>query len=41
MDPKLSLFIIPCPFSFSIVTIIAPIIVGVILTLFSHWLNNQ
>ncbi|WP_411155586.1 type I toxin-antitoxin system Fst family toxin [Streptococcus pneumoniae] len=23
------------------VTIIAPIIVGVILTLFSHWLNNQ
>ncbi|WP_257643487.1 type I toxin-antitoxin system Fst family toxin, partial [Staphylococcus haemolyticus] len=23
------------------VTIIAPIIVGVILTLFSHWLNNR
>ncbi|MDM6206586.1 type I toxin-antitoxin system Fst family toxin, partial [Staphylococcus aureus] len=23
------------------VTIIAPIVVGVILTLFSHWLNNR
>ncbi|MCQ9294796.1 type I toxin-antitoxin system Fst family toxin [Staphylococcus cohnii] len=27
-------------FSTLFVTIIAPIIVGVILTLFSHWLNN-
>ncbi|MBL0402314.1 MULTISPECIES: type I toxin-antitoxin system Fst family toxin [unclassified Staphylococcus] len=28
-------------FSTLFVTIIAPIIVGVILTLFSHWLNNR
>ncbi|HDE5582019.1 type I toxin-antitoxin system Fst family toxin [Staphylococcus warneri] len=28
-------------FSTLFVTIIAPIVVGVILTLFSHWLNNR
>ncbi|MEB5762530.1 type I toxin-antitoxin system Fst family toxin [Staphylococcus haemolyticus] len=28
-------------FSTLFVSIIAPIIVGVILTLFSHWLNNR
>ncbi|WP_080555214.1 type I toxin-antitoxin system Fst family toxin [Staphylococcus hominis] len=28
-------------FSTLFVTIIAPIIVGVIITLFSHWLNNR
>ncbi|MEB7435664.1 MULTISPECIES: type I toxin-antitoxin system Fst family toxin [Staphylococcus] len=28
-------------FSILFVTIIAPIVVGVILTLFSHWLNNR
>ncbi|WP_271437001.1 type I toxin-antitoxin system Fst family toxin [Staphylococcus hominis] len=28
-------------FSTLFVTIISPIIVGVILTLFSHWLNNR
>ncbi|HCG2577087.1 TPA: type I toxin-antitoxin system Fst family toxin [Staphylococcus aureus] len=28
-------------FSKLFVTIIAPIVVGVILTLFSHWLNNR
>ncbi|MCI2848425.1 type I toxin-antitoxin system Fst family toxin [Staphylococcus hominis] len=28
-------------FSTLFVTIIAPVVVGVILTLFSHWLNNR
>ncbi|HCW9174456.1 type I toxin-antitoxin system Fst family toxin [Staphylococcus haemolyticus] len=28
-------------FSTLFVTIIAPIVVGIILTLFSHWLNNR
>ncbi|MGT2610657.1 type I toxin-antitoxin system Fst family toxin [Staphylococcus aureus] len=28
-------------FSTLFVTIIAPIVIGVILTLFSHWLNNR
>ncbi|AUW61927.1 MULTISPECIES: type I toxin-antitoxin system Fst family toxin [Bacillota] len=28
-------------FSIIFVSIVAPIIVGVIITLFSHWLNNR